>query len=63
MYSGVGEAVGAGCLEPNYQPERAYISYFIYADLPAADTDVIQRRGNNAPAPVPAAAPMDRKGR
>ena len=30
---------------------------------PAADTEVIQRRGNNAPAPVPAAAPMDRKGR
>ena len=30
---------------------------------PAADTDVVQRRGNNAPAPVPAAAPMDRKGR
>ena len=30
---------------------------------PAADTDVIQRRGTNAPAPVPAAAPMDRKGR
>ena len=30
---------------------------------PAADTELIQRRGNNAPAPVPAAAPMDRKGR
>ena len=30
---------------------------------PAADTEVIQRRGNHAPAPVPAAAPMDRKGR
>ena len=30
---------------------------------PAADTEVTQRRGNNAPAPVPAAAPMDRKGR
>ena len=30
---------------------------------PAADTEVIQRRGTNAPAPVPAAAPMDRKGR
>ena len=30
---------------------------------PAADTEVVQRRGNNAPAPVPAAAPMDRKGR
>ena len=30
---------------------------------PAADTEVFQRRGNNAPAPVPAAAPMDRKGR
>ena len=31
---------------------------------PAADTEVIQRRGNIiAPAPVPAAAPMDRKGR
>ena len=30
---------------------------------PAADTEVIQRRGNTAPAPVPAAAPMDRKGR
>ena len=29
----------------------------------AADTEVTQRRGNNAPAPVPAAAPMDRKGR
>ena len=29
----------------------------------AADTEVVQRRGNNAPAPVPAAAPMDRKGR
>ena len=29
---------------------------------PAADTEVIQRRGA-APAPVPAAAPMDRKGR
>ena len=30
---------------------------------PAADTEVVQRRGTNAPAPVPAAAPMDRKGR
>ena len=30
---------------------------------PAADTEVVQRRGNIAPAPVPAAAPMDRKGR
>ena len=24
---------------------------------------IVQRRGNNAPVPVPAAAPMDRKGR
>ena len=36
---------------------------FLIGTPPAADTEVIQRRGTNAPAPVPAAAPMDRKGR
>ena len=52
----------------NYTPVYAAVpasiaSFGIHGAPPAADTEVIQRRGNNAPAPVPAAAPMDRKGR